>query len=123
MTQQQFGRATEARFTFDASLRGLNVARPVDSLPGYDVIVDTGRRMFRVQVKGAHRNSNRAYTINIQKHKTRNRTPEFDLVAVWLHDDARWMFLPRNVRRRALIRVTAGGKYSRTGWEIFNRKK
>jgi hypothetical protein len=126
MTPQDFGRATEARFLFDAQRRGLLVSRPFDTAPGYDAIVDTGSRLFRVQIKGARsaqgadaarRSRFPVYRINVNRRD--RRQPNFDVIAVWLDEDARWIFLPRSIRSKRAVYIFTYGHYGRRGWEIF----
>lgn len=117
MTAEQFGRTTQARFILDAHLHGLNVATPFDSMPGYDYLVDTGRKIWRVQVKGATLGSQRRYSINVNRYG--KRQPNFDIVAVWMSRENRWAFLPRSVRSRRIVRITPFGKWSGAGWDIF----
>ena len=118
MRIDKFGRSTQARFLLDAHLHGLEVSIPFDSLPGYDMVVDNGRRLWRVQVKGATIGCGGDYVINIRRHG-RKSLPNFDVVAVWMTREGRWAFLPRWVRKRIMMRLTATGKFSRRGWEIF----
>lgn len=117
MSPEQFGRTTEARFLLDAHLHGLQVAIPFDSLPGYDLIVDNGHKMWRVQVKGSTIGSQGNYSLNIRKRG--RRRPNFDVVAVWMSRENRWAFLPRSIRRRIIVRLTPRGKFAGRGWEIF----
>lgn len=119
MTRAHFGRATQARFILDAHLHGLLVSIPFDSLPGYDVIVDNRKRLWRVQVKGSTVGRDGRYSINIRNVRQTNRLPSFDICAVWMARENRWAFLPRSVRRRVMVRLTANGKFSHKGWEIF----
>lgn len=118
MTTSQYGRTTQARFLLDAHLHGLDVSIPFDSLPGYDVIVDNGRKLWRVQVKGSTIGRDGRYSINIRK-PGRARLPHFDVCAVWLARENRWVFLPRSIRTRVMIRLTPFGKFGGIGWEIF----
>lgn len=117
MTAAQFGRTTQARFLLDAHLHGLNISIPFDSMPGYDICVDNGRRMWRVQVKGCTMSNRGQYSVNINRH--RGRIPNFDVVAVWLSRDDKWVFLPRSVRHRRMVRLRPNGKFAKKGWEIF----
>lgn len=122
VTTGDFGRATEARFTLDASLHGLLVSRPEGDAPGYDRIVDNGKRLFRVQVKGVTRSlyGKKSYSVNINRHG--RKPPTFDEVAVWLDGEARWVFLPARVRRMKMVRIAPSGKHSRRGWDVFARR-
>jgi len=104
MSPEKFGRSTQARFILDAHLNGLEGSIPFDSLPGYDVIVVT------IGTRGN-------YTVNIRKPG--RPQPNFDWCAVWMSRENRWAFLPRYLRRRTIVRLTATGKFSGRGWEIF----
>ena len=117
MSPEKFGRSTQARFILDEHLNGLEVSIPFDSLPGYDVIVDNGRRLWRIQVKGVTIGTRGNYTVNIRKPG--RPQPNFDWCAVWMSRENRWAFLPRYLRRRTIVRLTATGKFSGRGWEIF----
>jgi PD-(D/E)XK endonuclease len=119
MTPNDLGRATEARFLVDALERGLKVALPFSESPGYDAVVDSGRRLIRVQVKGARPGRSGKYWVNMNRHGRRHRG--YDVVAIWLVRDARWIFIPARVVRHgsSMVGVTAGGKHSRRSWEIF----
>ncbi len=127
MTRADLGRAAEARFLLDAHERGLLVSRPFDSLPSYDCIVDNGSRLFRVQVKGSRpsislsRSGTNVYRINVDRDRTRRI--RFDVAAVWLSADARWVFLPSKVARKCAVNLRANGRYSRRGWEVFSRRR
>jgi hypothetical protein len=122
VTTCDFGRATEARFTLDAFLHGLLVSRPEADNPGYDRIVDNGKRLFRVQVKGATRNpyGNKNYVVNI--NRAGRKLPNFDEVAVWLDGESRWVFLPSRVRRLMQVQIAPSGKHTRRGWEVLTRR-
>jgi hypothetical protein len=121
MNRQDFGRATEARFLLDGHRNGYIVSRPFDSVPGYDAILDNGKRLFRVQVKGARVSTARSvYRINTNRHRCRG--PKFDYVAVWLDNDSRWIFLPGSVRSKHMVTITAHGKHSHRSWEVFRRR-
>jgi len=120
MTQNQYGRATQARFLLDAHLHGLEVSIPFDALPGYDVVVDTGVRLWRIQVKGATMSSKGVYSICVRRAGKKS-VPNFDVCAVWLSRENRWVFLPRSIRRRTMIHLTPHGKFSHRGWEIFRK--
>ncbi len=121
MTSGDFGRATEARFTLDASLHGFLVSRPEGDAPGYDRIVDNGKRLFRVQVKGVTRSpyGKSGYAVNINRHG--RKRPIFDEVAVWLDGESRWVFLPARVRNMKMVRIFPSGRHARRGWEVFAR--
>ena len=121
LNHQQFGRAAQARFLLDAHEKGMDVCIPFDSLPGFDYVVDTGKKLLRVQVKGVRVSRRRDYyTVNFRRRRT-DSIPKFDICAVWMADVQRWTFLPPSLARKRIVRLTADGKHSRAGWELFYR--
>jgi hypothetical protein len=127
LTNLEFGRATEARFLHDALQRGLRVCCPFASGPGYDVVVDNGRQLLKVQVKGANpaytKGSARpTYRVALWSHGRPGR-PKFDRCAVYLAGENRWVFFDATVARRRTFLITVGGKHDRTGWEIFSPQR
>jgi len=114
------GRATEARFVADAQARGLLVSRPFTEAPGYDAVVDNGRRLIRVQIKGCTPNPKGVCRININRHY-RRRAPHFDVLAVWMTSVGRWFFLPKKVRYVEKLNLRANGCYAQRGWESLTR--
>src|SRR5208283_5861543 len=55
MTRKQRGEMAEAAFLARVAGLGFGVAKPWGESSRYDLIVDNGRRLLRVQVKSAHR--------------------------------------------------------------------
>jgi len=117
-----FGRETEARFVMDAQAKGFLVSVPFSSAPGYDAIVDTGKRLYRVQVKGCnpHPMGGKAYCRISVKRNTRT-SPNFDVLAVWVTTAGRWAFLPKSTRHRTNVNLALSTLHHRAGWEIFSR--
>lgn len=119
ITRRWFGRATEARFIADASARGLIVSRPFTEAPGYDAVIDNGRRLIRVQIKGCTPNPRGICTININRHC--RAVPRYDILVVWVTSIGRWLFLPRATRRWRTVPLRVNGKYARAGWETLTQ--
>lgn len=123
MTPQEFGRATEARFMHEALRHGLLVSKPFDSVPSYDMVVDNGHRLFKVQVKGitAYRPTpgrRPRYYVPLWRG-SRSVTPRFDVCAIYLRNDDRWVFRDHTVATLRSLAITENGKHDGTGWEIF----
>jgi len=119
LMRRWFGRATEARFIADASSRGLIVSRPFTEAPGYDAVVDNGRRLIRVQIKGCTPNCVGVCTININRHQ--RSVPRYDILVIWVTSIGRWMFLPGATRRRQFLALRVNGKWARAGWETLTK--
>jgi hypothetical protein len=132
MNGHDFGRSVEARFIAEASEHGLYVSHPWSELPGYDSIVDTGKRIFRVQVKGvrpdrAGRNAGAAScTLYRRRRFPSRRHDKYDILAIYHAGDSRWFFFHRRQVPRYLTRMYLS--QSRTGhwvrrarsWDIFS---
>ena len=93
------GQAGEALFTAECLMRGLGVSMASEGMP-YDVVVDTGSVLHRVQVKSvmaAPRDAG-AYHLNTKTGRPGNWRPytkdETDWVAVWLGREEDWWNLP-----------------------------
>lgn len=62
--QQQRGILTELRCAEKFIELGFSVSFPYGNADRYDILVDTGNRIFRVQVKTANLNENGSYTVS-----------------------------------------------------------
>lgn len=122
MTSNDFGRATEARFLVDAQLQGLLVCRPFAELAGYDCVVDTGTKLYRVQIKGARpkRRGKRTSSDHVFSFKP---SRAFDVFAGWLDGEGSWLFLPASRCRSTQLWVYQSSPCRRgiNDWEIFRR--
>lgn len=118
-SRRWFGRATEARFIADAQAQGLIVSRPFVEAPGYDCVVDNGRRLIRVQIKGCTPKKGHC-VLNVRRHRNR-KPPQFDWMVVWVNGVGRWFFVPGYVRRKSQVNMFLNGKFSRIGWECLTR--
>jgi hypothetical protein len=95
------GAVAEAVITAEAVKLGLVVLRPVVEGRRYDIVVDTGRRMLRIQCKAACRKGNvvvvntstRRLTPQGYVHTTYSRA-EIDGIAVYCAELERCFFLP-----------------------------
>lgn len=126
MTGNDFGRATEARFLVDAHIHGLLVSRPFAELAGYDCVVDTGSRLFRVQIKGARpfRRRLRSGNFRSPQHSfTFKESRSFDIFAGWIDGEGSWLFLPatRCRSRQILVATSSPCRRGIDDWDIFRR--
>jgi hypothetical protein len=123
MTRADLGRATEARFLMDAQLRGFLVAQPFNSVPGYDAIVDTGHRVYRVQIKDVRQRLH--YKNYVSYHVISNRrglkTLNYDILAIWLVNDGKWLLIPAKLTRAGSLCISPSTRFHRFSekWEIF----
>ena len=118
--QKRRGEIAEAFFLAKAAAMGFAVATPWGDSGRYDLIVDTGAKLLRVQVKSAHRvsaNAGGGYHVRAHPHRRRPyRVSEIDLlVAYVLPEEAWYVFPPRAFRRMKSMRLfpTPGKKKSK----------
>jgi hypothetical protein len=108
--QKRRGEIAEAMFLAKAAKMGFGLATPWGDSLKYDMIVDTGERLFRVQVKSAHRVSaskGGGYHVRACSHRRRAyRASEIDiLVAYVVPLDAWYIFPPRAFVRMKSMRL------------------
>ena len=95
MTRKQRGEMAEAAFMARATALGLRVAKPWGEMR-YDLIVDNGSKLLRVQVKSAHRaGPYGGYLIQAHGCSTRAyNANEIDLLAAYLVPVDAWYLFP-----------------------------
>lgn len=95
-----------------------------DTAP-YDVVLDTGRRFLRVQVKSAARPRGGAYEVNAGRGRYRKRaytTRDINFLAAWLIPDNAWYIIPISaLRRRKTLRLRPSGPFApfREAWHLL----
>jgi hypothetical protein len=108
--QKRRGEIAEAMFLAKAATIGFGIATPWGDSLKYDAVVDTGQRLFRVQVKSAHRVSaskGGGYHVRACSHRRRAyRASEIDmLVAYVVPLDAWYIFPPPAFVRMKSVRL------------------
>jgi hypothetical protein len=99
---KELGDLGELAFVLAASAKGLAVSKPYGDCRRYDLIVDSGRRMVRVQVKSVHKSrSNCDYQVTCCSRSNRfgqgsviYTKREIDFVAVYLAALDIWYLIP-----------------------------
>jgi len=86
----------EAAFMAVGSALGLRVSKPWGDSSRYDVIVDTGKKLLRVQVKSAHRAGEYGgYTFHARGNSLRVYGPdEIDVLAAYIVPVGAWYLFP-----------------------------
>jgi hypothetical protein len=92
------GDLTEMEFMVQAARRGLAVAKPYGDNEHYDIMVDAGHRVWRVQVKLSGARHHRGFTVRSSwrtSHKQRPYSPEdVDFLAVLIGGHGIWYLIP-----------------------------
>ena len=96
LTRKQRGEMAEAAFLAKAAGLGLRVSKPWGESSRYDLIVDNGRKLLRVQVKSAHRaDEYGGYTFHAHGNTTcAYRASEIDLLVAYVVPVEAWYLFP-----------------------------
>ena len=98
--QIQKGISTELRSLLYFTEKGYLCSVPYGNVGRYDLLVDTGKKIIRIQCKSAHKNDNGSYTVNtsntamkangnVRKFYTKD---EIDFIITFIEDQA--VFIP-----------------------------
>jgi hypothetical protein len=133
LTRKRRGEMAEAAFLHKASRLGFGVAKPWGDSDPYDLIVDSGRRLWRVQVKSAYRAGEYGgYTFHA--HGNENKKvyclKDIDVLVAYIVPEDLWYVVPVSVFRRIksmkLFPVSRRRRSKfevyREGWESFGNK-
>jgi hypothetical protein len=95
-TRKWAGEQAEAAFLNKATSLGLSVSKPWGDSERYDLIVGSGSRLSRVQVKStAYQHDGRCrYSINAQCHAALYTEDEIDFLAVYIVPLDLWYIIP-----------------------------
>ena len=104
------GDLTEMRFMVAATWRGLVVAKPYGDNEKYDLIVDAGWRMWRVQVKGTGATHCRGFAVRSSWRTSMRQMPytpsQVDFLVVMVVGKGIWYVIPvRALEGRLTIHV------------------
>lgn len=93
-TRKSQGEAAEAAFLAVASSLGFGVARPWGDSERYDFLVDSGRRVWRVQVKSTQRLAESRYRVKPGGFSASYTHDEIDFIAVYIVPEKLWYIVP-----------------------------
>ena len=126
VTAKRLGEMAEAAFLARASRLGFGVAKPWGDSDRYDFILDAcskaGRRLWRVQVKSAHKTgADGGYSIRAHGHSLEAYTAdEIDLlVAYCVPEDAWYVFPMKEVERHRTMKLYPGSQRKRSKFEKY----
>jgi hypothetical protein len=97
-TSKRRGELAELAFLFKAASLGFTVTKPYGDSDRYDFILDSGSRLFRVQVKSASRISQGTYFITTQRSCNGRAIPytadEIDFLVGYIFPEDAWVVIP-----------------------------
>lgn len=106
MSTKQNGDIAEQRVVYELLKRGYDVLRPVGDRLRYDVAIDRGGRLIRLQVKLAWKAETwGTYCVDIRRHQTnrvnykftRYQPNDFDILVAWIRELDVFFLLPSEV--------------------------
>lgn len=129
-TRKQRGELAEMGFMFKAAGLGFGVAKPCGDSERYDFILDSGKRLWRVQVKSTYVKRSHTYAINAMggRRKTKAYTAEqIDALVAYIVAEDAWYVIPvEALAGRARLRFYPtgsqyGGFYEkyREAWDLM----
>ncbi len=132
-TQKWAGEQAEAAFLNKATSLGLSVSKPWGDSERYDLIVGSGSRLSRVQVKSTQHEhvGQYRYSISTYRHGTLYTEAEIDFLAVYIVPLNIWYIIPvkaclnhRNLRFYPGSKNSRGRyeKYREAWWRLESRK-
>jgi hypothetical protein len=120
------GDLAEMQFMVAAAIRGFVVAKPYGDNEKYDLIVDVGRRLWRVQVKSSAAVHHRGFAVRASwrtSHRQISYKPsQVDFMAVTIVGKGIWYVIPvRALAGRLTINLYPFGsrRGSRNGFEKY----
>jgi len=104
------GEWAEACFVAEVLRRSLGIAKPYGDSSRYDFIVDSGRRLTRVQVKSVSRADGNSFRLTLSRgggSKTGYLPSDADMLAAYVIPCNAWYIIPiEDVARRKSIRLS-----------------
>jgi hypothetical protein len=103
LTRKRRGEMAEAAFLHKASRMGFGVSKPWGDSEPYDLIVDSGTRLWRVQVKSAsHAHKYGAYMFRATGNDTKRKysLKEIDVLVAYIVPEDLWYVIPVTVFQR-----------------------
>jgi len=107
------GEVSELAFFHKAASLGFGVAKPWGDSERYDFILDSGQRLWRVQVKSGCHHRNRCYDLHGKcgnHEKTQYTSREIDFFVAYLVPIDVWYVIPvEKIRKKTLLFYPYGG--------------
>ena len=108
-TYKERGEWVELRFMAEAMGHGYKVSKPWGEVSGYDVGVQSGSRILRVQVKSTDCQIHVGYLCRFRPNSVRAHytTEEIDFFAAYVIPQDAWYLIPAGVLLSARVNQTA----------------
>lgn len=116
------GSAIESLFDYEIMSRDFVVSAPRTEKSQYDRIVDTKKRLYRVQIKARRGNGAKSMMIRVQKANDNIYTKiDTDIIALYIEDNQSWYLIPvEKCKRSFRINIVKDNKDRfKNNWSIF----
>jgi hypothetical protein len=133
LTKKRRGEMAEAAFLHKAAMLGFGVSKPWGDSDPYDLIVDSGSGLWRVQVKSAYRGDKYGgYMISAHGNRPEKGycLKDIDVLVAYIVPEDLWYVLPvRLFRKIKSVKLYPkprrwSSKYNvyREGWQLLEKK-
>ncbi len=122
ITGKRLGERAEAEFLAKAAGMGFGIARPWGDSDRYDFILDVDGRLWRVQVKSAHRvGEDGTYSFRMHGQSGRAYGPdEIDALVAYVAPEKAWYVFPAAVFGRVRsLKLYPGSRRKRSRFEEY----
>ena len=102
------GQFSELRFTMECVRRGIKVSTPMSARSIYDLLVDVGSTIYRVQIKSHWKQPkhNNVFELDVRRHRRKNTSyqeTEIDFMVVYVyHLDGFFIFPNKGMKTVSL---------------------
>ena len=107
------GEVSELAFFYKAASLGFGVAKPWGDSERYDFILDSGQRLWRVQVKSGCHHRNRYYDLHGKcgnREQTQYTSQDIDIFVAYLVPIDLWYVIPvEKIKKKNLLLYPYGG--------------
>jgi hypothetical protein len=109
-THKARGEAAEAAFLAKATSLGFGVAKTWGESERYDFILDSGKRLWRVQVKSTGRSDGSRYIVTTKGSTGTYTAQQVDFIVVYIVPENLWYVIPISLAAsRGQLYVSPGG--------------
>ena len=110
------GELAELAFVLTAASHGLTVSKPYGESAAYDFLVQSGKRVLRIQVKACFTRYRDGFHFNLGQHGQHYTTEDVDFLAAYIAPADLWYIIPIEVVQAVtVIAVNPGAKDRQSG--------
>lgn len=120
---KEIGTIAEQAFILEALKQGFGVSVPIDDNLPYDVLIDNGKKILKIQIKTSQ-GSGGIYNVNTTKSKNRSyNSSDFDFACVYIEKLNIFYIMPIEefVEHKGNIRIVEGSYKGRNS-KLFERQ-